>query len=97
MIDHNWEGSCPAPLSEMHPKSILQIGYFYFPNRKTSGRNITISQVLTRIYLQNVLDRRYHHYRTTLGFSIMRGRPAGFYLNIVAWQVLKKIINIFFS
>ena len=90
MIDHNWEGSCPAPLSEMHPKSILQIGYFYFPNRKTSGRNITISQVLTRIYLQNV------HYRTTLGFSIMGGRPAGFYSNIVAPQVLMKINNIFF-
>ena len=47
MIDHNWEGSCPAPLSEMHPKSILQIGYFYFPNRKTSGRNRTISQIFS--------------------------------------------------
>ena len=41
----------PAPHSEMHPKSVLQIGYFYFPNRKTLGPNITIrfcSQIFTK-------------------------------------------------
>ena len=45
-----WREQACTSLSEMHPKSILQIGYFYFPNRKTLGRNITISQIFKLEY-----------------------------------------------